>query len=60
MFSRANFAEVKNEENRCEGNEVTDETIEKLQKMVLGKDKNIDSEYVKDFYVNIAQGVGFA
>ena len=60
MFSRANFAEVKNEENGCKGNEVTDETIEKLQKMILGKDKNIDSEYVKDFYVNIAQGVGFA
>ena len=49
MFSRANFPEVKNKENGCEGNEVTKETIEKLQRMVLGKDKNIDSEYIKDF-----------
>ena len=59
MFSKANFPEVKNQENGCEPNVVTNETIEKLQKMILGKDKNIDSEYVKEFYVDIAGKVCF-
>ena len=63
MFSRAYFSEARSQRTICNGKnnsktEVAKETIKKLHNMVLGKDKNIDSEYVKDFYVDIAEGVG--
>lgn len=61
MFSRAYFSEARSQKTICNGKdnskkEVAKETIKKLHNMVLGKDKNIDSEYVKDFYVDIAEG----
>ena len=63
MFSKANFpgANVQNgvcKENEPSKEEVAKESLEKLQRMVLGKDDDINSEYVKSFYVDIANEVG--
>ena len=37
--------------------ELAQENVEKLHRMVLGKDKNINNEYVENFYVDMAKGV---
>lgn len=36
--------------------ELAQENVEKLHRMVLGKDKNINNDYVEDFYVDMAKG----
>ena len=62
MFSEENFPEA-----RCAGfedegkddsrNKVSEKTKEKLNRMVLGKDKNINEEYIKSFYLDVAEEV---
>ena len=37
--------------------ELAQENVEKLHRMVLGKDKNINNDYVENFYVDMAKGV---
>lgn len=36
--------------------ELAQENVEKLHRMVLGKDKNINNDYVESFYVDMAKG----
>ena len=38
--------------------EAAEENVHKLHRMVLGKDKNINNDYVENFYVDMAKGVG--
>lgn len=45
---------VNNGQNHIE--EVAQENVEKLHRMVLGKDKNINNDYVENFYVDMAKG----
>ena len=62
MFSEENFPEA-----RCTGlevereddsrNKVSEKTKERLNRMVLGKDKNINEEYIKSFYLDVAEEV---
>jgi hypothetical protein len=46
---------VNNGKNHVE--DVAQENVEKLHRMVLGKDKNINNDYVTNFYVDMAKGV---
>jgi len=36
--------------------DLAQENVEKLHRMVLGKDKNINNDYVENFYVDMAKG----
>lgn len=45
---------VNNGNNHVE--DVAQENVEKLHRMVLGKDKNINNDYVENFYVDMAKG----
>jgi len=42
--------------NQINHEEVAHENVEKLHRMVLGKDKNINTDYVENFYVDMAKG----
>ena len=46
---------VNNGNNKVD--DVAQENVEKLHRMVLGKDKNINNDYVENFYVDMAKGV---
>ena len=40
-----------------DNDEVTKQNLERLHRMVLGKDKDINADYIQKFYQDIAQGV---
>jgi len=42
--------------NNVKTEEVAQQNVEKLHRMVLGKDKNINNDYVENFYVDMAKG----
>ena len=43
--------------NDKEREEIAQENVKKLHRMVLGEDKNINNDYVENFYVDMAKGV---
>jgi len=57
---RANMPSYNNSNNgvsiKHKREELAQENVEKLHRMVLGKDKNINNEYVENFYVDMAKG----
>ena len=62
MFSEENFPEARCTGVKTEGkddsrNKVSEKTKEKLNRMVLGIDKNINEEYIKSFYLDVAEEV---
>ena len=62
MFSEVNYPETRCASNKLEGKitskeEKTKKTAEKLSRMVLGKDENIDEDYIKSFYLDVAEEV---
>ena len=62
MFSEVNYPETRCGSNNLEGKvtskeEKTNKTAEKLSRMVLGKDENIDEDYIKSFYLDVAEEV---
>ena len=62
MFSEENFPEARCAGLEVEGkddsrNKVSEKTKERLNRMVLGKDKNINEEYIKSFYLDVAEEV---
>ena len=62
MFSEENFPEARCTGLEVEGkddsrNKVSEKTKERLNRMVLGKDKNINEEYIKSFYLDVAEEV---
>ena len=62
MFSEENFPEarctgLKTEAKDDSRNKVSEKTKEKLNRMVLGIDKNINEEYIKSFYLDVAEEV---
>jgi len=42
--------------NDKEREEIAQENVKKLHRMVLGEDKNINNDYVENFYVDMAKG----
>ena len=62
MFSEVNYPETRCASNSQEGkinfqDEKTKNTTEKLSRMVLGKDEQLDDKYIKKFYLDIADEV---
>ena len=61
IYFRANMPSYNNSNNgvsiKHKREELAQENVEKLHRMVLGKDKNINNEYVENFYVDMAKGV---
>ena len=62
MFSEEHFPEAKCTGLKVDGkydsrNKVSEKTKEKLNRMVLGKDKNINEDYIKSFYLDVAEEV---
>ena len=62
MFSEENFPGARCTGPKTEGkddsrNKVSEKTKERLNRMVLGKDKNINEEYIKSFYLDVAEEV---
>ena len=43
--------------NDKEREAIAQENVKKLHRMVLGEDKNINNDYVENFYVDMAKGV---
>ena len=43
--------------NNAKTEEVAQQNVKKLHRMVLGEDKNINNDYVENFYVDMAKGV---
>jgi len=45
-----------NRETDLNTDKIAHQNVEKLHRMVLGKDKNINNDYVENFYVDMAKG----
>lgn len=55
MASTTNGPKENYEEKEMSVNKATKRNLERLHNMVLGKDQNINADYVKQFYLDIAK-----
>lgn len=56
MRSTENATNGVGNDKKPSGCETSKQNVEKLHRMVLGKDKNINNDYVENFYVDMAKG----